>query len=130
MEEIGIDISEQYPKGLKTYMGKMGFNYSIIVCARAEKDCPKTFPGVGTRLVWVFDDPRGDDVPDATRRPHRRLLVPCWQHPVQSYNALFTCLRRGRILLRSELLLIHELLLDALPKLVAHSPEHRKPLFL
>jgi arsenate reductase (thioredoxin) len=35
MEEVGIDISDQYPKGLKTYMGRMGFNYSIIVCARA-----------------------------------------------------------------------------------------------
>jgi len=45
-------------------MGKMGFNYSIIVCARAEKDCPKTFPGVGTRLVWIFDDPRGEDFPE------------------------------------------------------------------
>src|SRR5215207_11453388 len=63
MEEVGIDIADQYPKGLRTYMGKMGFNYSIIVCARAEKDCPKTFPGVGTRLVWAFDDPRGEDVP-------------------------------------------------------------------
>ncbi len=63
MQEVGIDISDQYPKGLRTYMGKMGFNYSIIVCARAEKDCPKTFPGVGTRLVWIFDDPRAQDVP-------------------------------------------------------------------
>jgi arsenate reductase len=62
MEEVGIDIGDQYPKGLRTYMGKMGFNYLIIVCARAEKDCPKTFPGVGTRLVWIFDDPRGEDV--------------------------------------------------------------------
>jgi arsenate reductase len=64
MEEVGIDISDQGPKGLRTYLGKMGFNYAIIVCARAEKDCPKTFPGVGTRLVWVFDDPRGEDVPE------------------------------------------------------------------
>ena len=62
MDEVGIDISDQYPKGLQTYMGKVGFNYSIIVCARAEKDCPKTFPGVGMRFVWVFDDPRGEDV--------------------------------------------------------------------
>jgi arsenate reductase (thioredoxin) len=67
MEEIGIDISDQYPKGLRTYMGKMGFNYSIIVCARAERNCPKTFPGVGTRLVWIFDDPRGEDVPEEER---------------------------------------------------------------
>jgi arsenate reductase (thioredoxin) len=63
MEEIGIDVSDQHPKGLRTYMGKVGFNYSIIVCVRAEKDCPKTFPGVGTRLVWVFDDPRGRTCP-------------------------------------------------------------------
>ena len=62
MEEVGIDISDQYPKGLRTYMEKVGFNYSIIVCARAEKDCPKTFPGVGTRLVWIFDDSRAEDV--------------------------------------------------------------------
>jgi arsenate reductase (thioredoxin) len=67
MEEVGIDISEQYPKGLKTYMGKMGFNYSIIVCARAEMNCPKTFPGVGTRLVWGFEDPRDEDVPEDKR---------------------------------------------------------------
>jgi hypothetical protein len=51
-DEVGIDISDQYPKGLMTYMGKIGFNYSIVVCARAEKDCPKTFPGASTRLVW------------------------------------------------------------------------------
>jgi arsenate reductase (thioredoxin) len=66
MEEIGIDISDQYSKGLRTYMGKVGFNYSIIVCARAEKDCPKTFPGVGTRLVWIFDDPRAEDVSEGS----------------------------------------------------------------
>jgi arsenate reductase len=67
MDEGGIDISDQYPKGLRTYMGKMGFNYSIIVCARAERNCPKTFPGVGTRLVWIFDDPRGEDVREEER---------------------------------------------------------------
>jgi arsenate reductase len=61
MREIGVDISDQYPKGLRTYMGKMGFNYLIIVCARAERDCPKTFPGVGTTFSWIFDDPRADE---------------------------------------------------------------------
>ena len=64
MREVGIDISDQYPKGLKTYMGKMGFNYLIIVCARAEERCPKTFPGVGTTLSWIFEDPRREeDIP-------------------------------------------------------------------
>lgn len=64
MKEVGIDISDQYPKRLKTYLGKMGFNYLIIVCARAEKNCPKTFPGVHARISWLFDDPRGEDVPE------------------------------------------------------------------
>ena len=64
MSEIGIDISEQYPKGLRTYLGKMGFNYLIIVCARAEERCPKTFPGVGATFSWIFEDPRREeDIP-------------------------------------------------------------------
>jgi arsenate reductase len=64
MSEIGIDISGQYPKGLMTYLGKMGFNYLIIVCARAEERCPKTFPGVGATFSWIFDDPRREeDIP-------------------------------------------------------------------
>jgi arsenate reductase len=96
MEEVGIDISEQYPKGLRTYMGKMGFNYSIIVCARAEKDCPKTFPGVGTRLVWVFDDPRGEDVPEEERlekfqkiRDEIEMKIKDWmEHPEEELAKL------------------------------------------
>jgi arsenate reductase len=64
MSEVGIDISGQQPKGLSTYLGKMGFNYLIIVCARAEERCPKTFPGVGTRFSWIFEDPRREeDIP-------------------------------------------------------------------
>jgi arsenate reductase len=31
MDEVGIDMDEQYPKDLKAYMGKVGFNHSIIV---------------------------------------------------------------------------------------------------
>ncbi len=61
MREIGIDISDQYPKGLKEYMGKEYFNYLVIVCARAEEQCPKTFPGVGTTFSWIFEDPRSDE---------------------------------------------------------------------
>ena len=64
MREVGIDISGQRPDGLKEYMGKQTFNYLIIVCARAEERCPKTFPGVGTTFSWIFEDPRRDqDLP-------------------------------------------------------------------
>jgi arsenate reductase len=62
MREVGIDISDQSPKGLiKEYMGKQSFNYLIIVCSRAEERCPKTFPGVGTTFSWIFEDPRRDE---------------------------------------------------------------------
>lgn len=64
MDEVGVDISAQRSKGLRTYLGKVGFNYLVIVCARAEEECPTTFPGIGTRLSWIFDDPRGEDVPE------------------------------------------------------------------
>jgi arsenate reductase (thioredoxin) len=62
MREVGIDISDQQPKGLREYMGKQTFNYLIIVCTRAGARCPKTFPGVGTTFSWIFEDPRRDEV--------------------------------------------------------------------
>ena len=61
MREIGIDISDQYPKAVSTYMGKGYFNYLVIVCARAEEQCPKTFAVVGTTFSWIFEDPRCDE---------------------------------------------------------------------
>ncbi len=61
MREIGVDISDQRPDGLSAYMGKEHSNYLIIVCARAEERCPKTFPGVGTTFSWIFEDPRRDE---------------------------------------------------------------------
>jgi arsenate reductase len=68
MEEVGIDMKNQYPKGMREYMGKMHFGYLITVCARAEKECPTVFfPGVGLKLTWLFDDPRGEDVPEEGR---------------------------------------------------------------
>jgi arsenate reductase len=63
MEEVGIDISDQYPKDLREYMGMMHFGYVITVCARAERECPRVFPGMGLKLTWLFDDPRSPEVP-------------------------------------------------------------------
>lgn len=67
MEEAGVDIKDQYPKGMREYMGKMHFGYLVTVCARAEKECPTVFPGVGLKLTWLFDDPRGANVPEEER---------------------------------------------------------------
>jgi arsenate reductase len=97
MSEIGIDISDQYPKGLRTYMGKMGFNSLIIVCARAEERCPKTYPGVGTTFSWIFEDPRRDEeIPyDSMLERFRKvrdeieLKIKDWlEHPEQELNKL------------------------------------------
>ena len=56
MEEIGVDMSGHYAKGLTQYLGKVHFSYLITVCSRAEEKCP-VFPGMGARLHWPFDDP-------------------------------------------------------------------------
>ena len=56
MEEVGIDIADQYAKDVEKYLGEKHFGYIITVCARAEELCP-TFPGMGQRLFWPFEDP-------------------------------------------------------------------------
>ena len=57
MDEVGIDISGQYSKALKDYMGKIHFGYLITVCNEADKKCPTTFPGMGQRRRWSLEDP-------------------------------------------------------------------------
>jgi arsenate reductase len=57
MTEVGIDISTQRSKSLKEYMGKVHFAYLITVCSQADEKCPTTFPGMGQRLHWDFEDP-------------------------------------------------------------------------
>src|SRR5690348_4624722 len=46
LEEMGLDISKQYSKGVDVYLGKTIFTYLITVCASAEEKCPTTFIGV------------------------------------------------------------------------------------
>jgi arsenate reductase len=57
MREIGLDVSGQQSKGLQVYLGRLTAHYLIIVCADAEKNCPRMFPGLGERLFWPFEDP-------------------------------------------------------------------------
>lgn len=64
MEEIGIRLDGQRSKDVTEYLGKRHFSYLITVCAHAEQNCPRIFPGIGQRLHWAFDDPaafEGDD---------------------------------------------------------------------
>jgi arsenate reductase (thioredoxin) len=57
LEEQGLDLSAQHAKGLSEYLGKVHFGYLINMCDRTEPGCPKTFPGMGSRLDWPFEDP-------------------------------------------------------------------------
>ena len=57
MEEVGILLTGQDSKSFREYMGKVHFAYLITVGAEAEKNCPTTFPGIGQRLHWSFEDP-------------------------------------------------------------------------
>ena len=57
MEEIGLDLSGQYSKGLDVYLGSLAVHRLIIVCDRAARSCPSVWPGVLERYVWPFEDP-------------------------------------------------------------------------
>jgi arsenate reductase len=57
MGELGLDLSGQRSKDVREYMGRKHFGYLITVCSHADANCPTTFPGVGQRLHWDFDDP-------------------------------------------------------------------------
>ncbi len=57
MEEAGIDLSTQWSKGINEYLGKEHFQFLVTVCAHAEENCPRVWPGVHQRLHWSFEDP-------------------------------------------------------------------------
>ena len=63
MKEIGIDISNQWSKDAKNFLGEH-FHYIITVCDGAKESCP-TFPGNSVRLHWSFPDP-----------PHQKEVTP------------------------------------------------------
>lgn len=55
MAEVGVDIGGHTSKALDTFIGQP-FDLLITVCANADRHCP-TFPGVGRKERWSFDDP-------------------------------------------------------------------------
>ncbi len=61
MDEIGINVSTQTSKDIKTYLGKTLFQHLITVCDNAEKNCPTIWPGINHRQYWSFEDPAAFD---------------------------------------------------------------------
>ena len=56
MYEIGIDISNGYPKSVDQFIGER-FDYVITVCDHAKETCPMFAGKVIYRLHFGFDDP-------------------------------------------------------------------------
>ncbi len=56
MAEIGIDISNHYPKHIDQHLGE-SWDYVITVCGGANESCPVFIGKVGKRLNIGFDDP-------------------------------------------------------------------------
>jgi arsenate reductase len=74
MNEVGVDISDQHPKGLEDFLGRMAVRHLIIVCSGADENCPRIFPGLGERLFWPFDDPAAfEGSPEETLDEFRRV---------------------------------------------------------
>jgi arsenate reductase len=65
MSEKGIDISQNEPKTVGQYLGRLPVRHLIIVCDGANEKCPRIFPGMMNRMFWPFDDPAAFDGSDA-----------------------------------------------------------------
>jgi arsenate reductase len=61
MREVGLDLEGQYAKGVETYLAKLLISHLVIVCDRAEKECPHSWPGIQERLFWSFEDRVGTE---------------------------------------------------------------------
>lgn len=90
MAEIGVDISDQYSKSVKEFLGKIDVRYLIIVCEKAEKTCPKAFPGVLVRMFWPFDDPAAESGPEEKKLAKFREVRDQIEDKIKSWLAKFT----------------------------------------
>jgi arsenate reductase len=57
MQEIGIDISEQYSKSVNEFSGDF-FDIVVTVCDYAKESCP-VFGGQVEQIHWSIPDPAG-----------------------------------------------------------------------
>lgn len=69
MAEMGIDISDQYPKSVNQFI-KKSFDYVITVCDNARQICPVFTGKVRNRMHIGFEDPA-----DATGTDEQKLAV-------------------------------------------------------
>jgi arsenate reductase len=68
MKEIGIDISQQYPKHVREFLSQ-DIDFVITACDNARKACP-VFPKQTINIHWELEDPA-----EATGTKDERLQV-------------------------------------------------------
>jgi arsenate reductase (thioredoxin) len=85
MAERGYDLSGQRSKGIHEYLGKTLFQYLIIMCAEAEKDCPAVWPGVSHRLSWPVDNPATFEGSEEERLARFRMVRDRIEHLVKAW---------------------------------------------
>jgi len=57
LAEIGIDTSTLRSKSVDEFMGKMAIHHAIVVCSKAQQQCPRFYPFAMDSLYWPFEDP-------------------------------------------------------------------------
>lgn len=65
MSESGIDISNQYSKTVKEFLGE-DFSYVITVCDSTKERCP-VFPGKYDAIHWSIEDPASAEGTESER---------------------------------------------------------------
>ena len=73
MAEIGIDISQQYPKQVDEFL-ETDFDYVITVCGGAKEICPIFTGKVNHRLHIGFEDPADATGTDEEKMPVYRKV--------------------------------------------------------
>ena len=86
MNEVGIDISTEYPKSVDQFLGE-SFDYVITVCDHAKETCPVFLGNVKHRIHIDFDDPaeaRGTE--EEIRSEFRRIRDEIKNRFTEFYN--------------------------------------------
>lgn len=86
MREVGIDLSEAYPKSVETYIAQP-WDYVVTVCGGARDSCPAFSGQVAHRLHIGFDDPSEvAGTPEYVRREFERVRDEIRQAMAQWYE--------------------------------------------
>lgn len=57
MQELYVDLQDQYPKSIDAVLGQSSISMVIFVCSDAEENCPYLFPYAQRTIKMPFEDP-------------------------------------------------------------------------